>query len=105
METIDIINKLNNELVTRGQGNKAEYDVWYEGHYLGTIVRVGLTYAEYKENQHFKYHGHELCFQAALLRFVTRAERCIGLPITVFIAEQPDILKFTKTLVSAIKDK
>lgn len=95
---LSLINALNDQLITRGTGNKAEYDVWYEGHYLGTIVRVGLTYAEYKEDQHFKYHGHELCLQAALLRFTTRALRCIGLPINTYIHDQGDILELSYIL-------
>ncbi|QFR56203.1 hypothetical protein CPT_Muldoon_252 [Serratia phage Muldoon] len=92
---LELITALNDQLIQRGTGNAAEYDVWYDGHYLGTIIRVGLTYAEYKEDQRFKYHGHELCLQAALLRFTTRALHCIGLPINVELRDQGDILEFT----------
>ena len=92
---LSIIRALNNQLIRRGNGNKAEYDVWYEGHYLGTIVKQGMTYLEYREDCWFKYHNPQMCLQSSLLGFVARAERCIGLPINVRIHEQGDILEFT----------
>lgn len=103
MTQTEVINMLNDQMVIRNQdqyGHKIyEWDMWFQGNYIGTIIKKGFTYwVDDLSNVH-----PEFSLQAAILRFVEIAVDTTEVEVIVnpVATEAPEatIFNFVKGLL------